>query len=367
MKSLRDLACFRVGSKSLKLAAACMLAGGIVGWQAPALAGSDHSSDTYSGDYQGGSLPTGTFLFLQYAGFSTSSAFVDTNGNTVPNSRADTWEEFSRISYFASLFGHPLVLEAELPFATLTDVNVPGTNSLVQGGLADPVLHATFFVISDDKVQRWLGLTNYIYLPLGSYDNTKAFNVATPHQTTDVPQIGYTEGLGKFSPSLKGLFFDFIGNASFHTDGSDPINNQLAFSPAGVPGVLTYTSLTQRPSYDVKAFLRYEPQPLTYFAVGIEQSWGGEAVAQNGRFAVLPVPGLVLPAAPLSLLEDNYTRGHIQFHYPLARDLAIASDIYHDFDTVGGFREDIGFEIRLTKFFYPTPPAATPSGPMYTK
>jgi hypothetical protein len=38
-------------SKSVKLTAACMLIGSIVGWQAPAIAGSDNSSDTYAGDY----------------------------------------------------------------------------------------------------------------------------------------------------------------------------------------------------------------------------------------------------------------------------------------------------------------------------
>jgi len=32
-----------------------------------------------------------------------------------------------------------------------------------------------------------------------------------PRQFTDQPQIGYTEGLRKLSPSLNGLFFDLFG------------------------------------------------------------------------------------------------------------------------------------------------------------
>jgi hypothetical protein len=94
--------------------------------------------------------------------------------------------------------------------------------------------------------------------------------------------------------------------------------------------------------------------PLGFVAVGIEKSWGGLQVATNSP--------LHLPDAPLS--EDNYLRGHIQFQFPLAKDFAIGGDIFHDFDRVGGFREDIGAEIRLTKFFFPEPPA---SKPMYTK
>jgi Putative MetA-pathway of phenol degradation len=342
-------------STSMKLTAACMLLGSIVSWQPSAIAGSDNSSDTYAGDYTGGSLPTGTFIALQYAGFAHSNAFVDTAGNHIPNSHANIWEELTRFAYFTQLGGHPLVIEAELPFATLTNVNVPGTNNLVQGGLVDPVVHLTYFLISDAQTQRWLGLTNYLYMPFGNYDNTKTFNVATAHQFTDVPQIGYTEGLGKFSPALKGFFFDLIANASFHTDGDGPINFANTPSPFG-PGVLTYDKLTQSTSYDVKAFLRYEPMTFAFVALGIEKSWGGEQIATNGRFALTGTP-LVAPQAPLSLSKDDFLRGHLQFQFPLARDFAVAADVFHDFTRAGGFKEDIGAEIRLTKFFFPQPPS----------
>ena len=259
-------------------------------------------------------------------------------------------EEFTRFAYFAQLGGHPFVIEAELPFATLTDVNVPGTNNLVKGGFADPVVHLTYFFISDAHTQRWLGLTNYFYLPLGSYDNQRAINVSTPHQFTDVPQIGYTEGLGKFSPAMKGWFFDLIANASFHTDGSNPIN--FAFPGAA----LTFDTLTQRPSYDVKAFLRWEPKPLQFFAFGIEKSWGGEQVATNGRLAVTGLP-FTIPQTPVSLSKDDFLRGHLQFQFPLAQDFAVGADLFHDFTRVGGFKDDIGAEIRLTKFFFPPAPS----------
>jgi hypothetical protein len=342
-------------STSVKLTAACMLVGSIVNWQAPAFAGSDNSSDTYAGDYTGGSLPTGTFIALQYAGFSHSNAFIDTAGNKLPNSHANVFEEFTRFAYFGQLAGHPFVIEAELPFATLTDVNIPGTNNLVAGGLADPVVHLTYFLISDAQTQRWLGLTNYIYLPLGRFDNQKAINVATANQFTDVPQIGYTEGLGKFSPALKGLFFDLIANASIHTDGDNPVNF-INPASAPLPGVLSYDTLTQRPSYDVKAFLRYEPKTFQFVAVGIEKSWGGEQVATNGRFTVTGLP-IVIPQAPLSLSKDDFLRGHLQFQVPLAQDFAVAADVFHDFTRVGGFKDDIGAEIRLTKFFFPQPPS----------
>src|SRR5262249_34159149 len=119
----------------------------------------------------------------------------------------------------------------------------------------------------------------------------------------------------------------------------------------------TYDKLTQKPSYDVKAFLRYEPKPLTFVAVGIEKSWGGEQGATNGPVSVGGIIFSPLPDQPLS--KGGFFRGHIQFQFPLAADFAVASDIFHDFDRVGGLKNDIGAELRLTKFFIPTQPSVT--------
>ncbi len=256
------------------------------------------------------------------------------------------------MTYFAEIANRPFVIEADLPFATLTDVNIPGTNSRVAGGLVDPVFHLTYFLISDAKVQRWFGFTNFFWLPVGrSFDNRSAVNVSTPRQFTDTPQFGYTEGLGKISPSLNGLFFDLIANASFHTNGNSPLE---VVNPPGapLPGVLTYDTLTQRPSYDLKAFLRYNPSTFLFAAVGIEKSWGGEQMGTNGRFIVAGLP-VGIPQPNVSIGRDDFLRGHFQFQIPLAQDFTIAGDVFHDFEATGGFRENIGVEVRFAKFFFP--------------
>ena len=134
-------------------------------------------------------------------------------------------------SYFAEFANRPLVIEADLPFATLTNVNIPGTNSAVAGGLVDPVVHLTYFVITDDAVQRWLGVPLFSGLPSRFFDNRATVNASTPNQFTFTPQFGYTEGLGKLSPGLNGLFFDLIANASFHTAGNSPLQITTCLEP----------------------------------------------------------------------------------------------------------------------------------------
>jgi len=338
------------------LAGAAVLFGTIIGGNAPALAGSDRSTDTYAGDYEGGSLPTGTFAALQYLRYSSGDAFIDTTGQQLPNSHANILVEFTRLAYLTSLWGHPFAMEGDLPFATLTDVNIPGTNNRVAGGLVDPDLHLTYFITADQNDQRWLGITNFFYFPLGrSFDNQAPVNVSTARQFTDAPQVGYTEGLGKLSPALNGVFFDLIAHASFHTGGNSPL---LVLNPASakVPGVLTYDNLTQHPSYDVQAFLRYEPKPLQFVAIGVEKSWGGKQIAINGIFAATGLP-ITMPLANLPLAKDDFLRGHFQFEVPITQEFAIGGDVFHDFGSVGGPRENIGVEIRMLKLFLPPGPA----------
>jgi hypothetical protein len=40
----------------------------------------------------------------------------------------------------------------------------------------------------------------------------------------------------------------------------------------------------------------------------------------------------------------------------MTRDFALATDIFHDFNRVGGLRENIGVELRLLKLFLPPLP-----------
>jgi hypothetical protein len=73
------------------LVRAAVLFGVVGGGYAPAIAGSDKSSDTYAGDYSGGSLPIGTLVALQYLGFSHADAAIDSTGHELQNSHANVF------------------------------------------------------------------------------------------------------------------------------------------------------------------------------------------------------------------------------------------------------------------------------------
>src|SRR5258708_24087677 len=128
--------------------------GSVIGGNTPAIAASDNNPRTYAGDYQGGSLPIGPFIAFQYESFAHADAFVDPTGRALPDSHANTWIAFTRVTHFAEFANRPLVIAADLPFATLTDVHIPRTNNSVAGGLAHPVVQLTYFLIAAATVQR---------------------------------------------------------------------------------------------------------------------------------------------------------------------------------------------------------------------
>jgi hypothetical protein len=328
--------------------------------------GSDNSTDTYAGDTNWFGLPSGTFALQQYLSYNTSNQYIatpavpQTNANvfstltggtrtSIP-STLDYQTATTRLSYYTNIFGLPLMLEGAARYERVNTVNVGNFPSPI-GGLGpqsqdtntfdNPELSAGLGlgVIADARSQRFLAVKNYFYLP-SNFDNTKQFNVNPPRIFTWVPQLAYSEGLAKFG--LTNLWVDLIGNASVHSQGDSPL--------ALAPGV-QFDKLTQSTSYDMKAFVRYETAPLNFVAVGIEKSWGGNQLASGGILELIF-------GGPQSFGMDDFTKGHVQFGLPLPYDFQLAADISHDFQRDGGFKENVGAELRITKLFMPSAPPA---------
>jgi hypothetical protein len=325
----------------------------VVGWHTSAFGGSDNSSDTYAGDVNGLALPEGTVLAIEYLGYRHSDQYITTPSNIFAklggahaiDSTGEIYTEISRLSYFSRLMGQPLVIEAAFTDVNIKDVNIGNLPAPIGGfgpqtiahGFIDPVIFVTYGLIADPRGERFLGLTNYIYLPGGGYDNFKQVNATLPHQYTWVPQLAYAEGLGKFAPGLRNFWFDLIVNASLHSSGESPL--------ALAPGV-QFDRMTQGNSYDLKAFLRYDYMQGGHVALGIEKSWGGNQVASGGLLQTIF-------GGPTSLGMDDFLKGHVQASYAITKDFHVSADVTHDFEREGGLKEDVTAEIRFTKFFLP--------------
>src|SRR5271165_643233 len=169
--------------RSRALAAAAILFA--TGAQTPALAGSDNSTDTYAGDITAIGLPAGTFIVLDYTGWRHGDAYIQNSNNifskgpipqpTHMNSDVSLFTDITRVIYFTSIFDRPLVLEAAIPFVDVDRVRLGNFNGFSGGpqtyrdGFGDAVLFFTVGLIVEPKVERFLGISNYFFIPTDNY------------------------------------------------------------------------------------------------------------------------------------------------------------------------------------------------------
>ncbi len=315
--------------KSVGAAAAVILAASH-GAQAGSV---DANTSTYAGDIGGIELPVGTIAVSSYTAYRHGGAYYDSAGNS-QSGNLDAYKAVARVDWVAGkVFDAPLVLSFALNYANPQNAEIGGQSLSGEAALFAPTLYFTLGLIVDPKNERDLGFTNYLVLPFGKYDSNIDVNVTTPHQTVDIMQLTYQEGLGKFSPYLKNFWFDAFGAVAFHSDGDNPVSM----------GGFGFDKLTQDNTYNISAYIRYNWNPLMFAAVGIEKSWGGEQIAKGGVLGAL--------VGDQSLGKDEYLKGHVQFAMPLSESFQIATDITHDFSRTGSFKEDFTAEIRLMKLF----------------
>lgn len=290
------------------------------------------NTGTYAGDAGGLNFPVGTVAVTNYTAYRNGGMFYDSNGVADRTGHIDVITNGARIDWIAAkIHDMPLVLSASLPYGYADNAALGGEDASTQSSFFSPNVFVTLGVIVDPKNERTLGVSSYVFFPLGNYDSTKDVNIATPDQTVIVPQFAYEEGLGKFSPALKNFWIDIFGGAAFHSDGDNPVT-------IGGDG---FDRTEQETSYDINIYLRYNWNPLTFVAIGAEKSWGGEQIAKGGALGAL---------GDVSLGKDEFLKGHLQLGVPLSETFQIAADITHDFHREGGFEEDFTAEIRMSTF-----------------
>ena len=291
---------------------------------------------TYAGDVSGLNFPAGTVAVSNYSAYRHGDTYYDTAGVADRSGNLDVITNVTRIDWIVgAVYNMPFVLSAALPYGHPDNAELGGEDQSTQSSFFSPNLFVTLGVIVDPKNERTLGISNYLFLPFGDYDSTKAVNVATPDQTVVVPQFLYEEGLGKLSPALKNFWIDVFGGAAFHSDGDNPVT---------IEGV-GFDRTEQHNSYDINVYLRYNWNPLAFVAIGIEKSWGGEQIARGGVLGAL--------VGDVSLGKDEYVKGHLQFGFPLSERFQISADLTHDFQREGSFKEDFTAEIRMSTFIMP--------------
>ena len=273
----------------------------------------------------GTNIALGYYQFSQYGDVNIIGKGTESKSNLVANIMVSRYVHYFKLGHFTA------AVQALLPFGAQSNANVGGEPLQPTFGAGDLSLGAAFWPLNDPVHHRYLAIGGYIIPPAGSYEPDQVLSMGD-HRWSTVAQIGSNWGIGqRFS-------LDAVADATFYGDNGD-FYGYGAFPVA--------TTLHQQNSYRVQFFLNYIVNRAATVSVGFLGQSGG--VQSYDGFA-LPGVGVQVPGGLTGMkTEQNMLR--VDGSMFLAPTWQVLGEVNHDFNAVGGFKDEIGFELRVLKIF----------------
>jgi len=285
-----------------RITAALVLAAGL--WSSPAWA-----IDIDAGDY--GPAPAGTNLGLLYYQYASRDSFRTVSGGKVDaGTGLDSHIGIARYIRYVDFLGLTQAPQILVPGGALTKGRLGGATLNEPSGLADPILANIVWVVNQPEKKRFLGITPFLWLPLGDYKAGRALNIGE-NRWKFALQAGYIESLGG------GLTLDLIADTTWYGDNDKAGTGRQ--------------SLSQRNSWQFQGWLRYAVGEASHVALGYSKVTGG-------RQSLDRTPnGMKTEQDQLRLSAAGFVTSNVQLLGTVATDL----------HTRGGFQEDFRLNLRL--------------------
>lgn len=263
------------------------------------------------GDYE--QLPAGTTLgVIYYQHAKTDARYAD------GDKASSDFKVTSDISILRML--HVIALSDRvtidpqflLPFGRVSgdgDASALGSSN----GVGDLTLAAPIRLRLNDA-RDIIGLTPYLYVPIGSYDNDDGLNLGENRWKFDL-QLGYVKHFGQK------WALDLVGDVIWYGDNDDYGAGSMRKE--------------QKVSYAAQLMGRYILDERTTFGVGVGRNWGGET----------RIDGLdqddETKTTNFRVTATSFVTPRDQLQLQLGRDLAVEN----------GTREDLRINLRYARVF----------------
>lgn len=268
--------------------------------------------DVDPGDYV--AAAPGTNLGLLYGQYAKRTKLNTTTQGDIPSSQLESEVGIARFVHFTEIAGITVDPQILVPFGTLNNAQIDGQSVKDSYGIGDPILAATAWLINDPKQNRYLGITPYVWLPIGTYREGATFNIGE-NRWKGAIQAGLVQGI------TDKVTFEFIADATFYGDNKN----------AGTG----HQTLSQDESFQIQPWLRYNFTPTQAAAVGYSGTFGGTQELDGTS------NGFKTSEHQLRLQYQGFVTPTVQLLGTVATDVAAS----------GGFREDFRTNFRILKMF----------------
>jgi Putative MetA-pathway of phenol degradation len=257
--------------------------------------------------------PAGKTIAMFYLGAGEASAYHPAHGAEIDHAtRLKTESSLLRLFYMLDVSETRVQLQVGIPYGS-QDLKLNGRQVGDTSGFADPFVAVTAWTINDPEKKRYLGVTGYLYLPLGAYDNDHALNMGSNRYAT-AAQVGYSETWGSWRA-------DVNADVTFYSDNDKSTHNR-------------YT-LEQEPTFVLQPWLSYVFANKVTTSVGLTKTWGGASELNSLD------TGRRTDSLRARLGVGYWVRPTTQLYAEFARDLEVD----------GGYQFDRTGFIRLTQVF----------------
>jgi len=267
--------------------------------------------DVDAGDYT--ALPAGTNLAMVYYQDASRDELYSGGNKVAGDYSLASDVGILRGIHFMELGGYIVDPQFLLPFGTLDagkDIAALGEES----GVGDLILAATVWLVNKPEDNTYFGITPFIYLPTGTYDNKEGLNLGENRYKFAL-QAGYITNL------TDDISLDLLADVMIYGENDE-------FGAAK-------TTMKQEASFQLQAFLRYKMNPSWDFRVGLSQTFGGETEVNGTKMDD------AAEIAKVSVGTAYFISPSIQLLATFGRDLAVEN----------GFSEDNRLNLRVLKVF----------------
>jgi len=267
----------------------------------------------------------GTIILMGYYEYGTRNQL---NNNITGTSKNNTGLQSQigifRPLYYNQVLDHPYLLEFLLPFGVEYNGKINGHRLDDASGVSDPILSGTFWPLSRPDLKSWISISDWLSVPIGTYDKTRALNLGANRWQNDI-QLDITQGVGeKFT-------FDVAADWIYY--GNNP--------NAGTG----HQTLSQDDTYNVYTWISYDISDVVRRAAPSLGN-GTISVGYAGTFGGFQRFDGVVTGSQTHEQQIRFT--YQQFVAPTWQ---LNLSFSHDVSVSGQFKQNFGLLFRVAKIF----------------
>jgi len=260
--------------------------------------------------------PPGTTALFDYIVYGDDMSYHPVGGPTYTHDTSLTEAVgITRATQFFALGPLEGLVEVLQPYGALTGAHIGGTSYQDSGGLGDTTLAVALWPYKNPTARTYIGIATYVTLPDGAYNATHAINLGS-HRFAYDPELALHQGFGEhWSIDVTGDYILYGNNTNTSAAGGAP--------------------LSQHATVQLQGFVNYAWHAGLNTSIGYEGETGGQQY-QGG--AIL--------SAKTEFQEVRFVTS-----YPVTPSFQILGELNHQFQAIGGFKQDFGLTLRALYTF----------------